>query len=188
MKNENKNKHQNKKLNKLDARYQKSESKIKVALCHLLEIHSSHLSTKDICRLANIKPSTFYRHYRNPEHALVSLEKNLNQEFQNLILKIPENQLCPHKITALIFLFVYQNRFYFSTANHRHNYQVLDLIITQAYRNITKQQFTTELSLTTYHGAIIYLIDYWGKATNFDLAKSSRFIKHILSLPKILDL
>lgn len=182
-----KNKHQ--KSTKLDARYQKSERKIKTALNSLLGRRTVTLRVKDICCSAHLKPPTFYRHYRNPNQAFASLEDNLINEFQNFIINTPKDNLSPRKVFTFIFLFVYQNRSYFKAANLRNNYYLLNQIITYAHKNLSdSHRHIPKLTLNTYYGAVVYSIVCWCQTTNFDLTKSPHFVNHILSLPKILDL
>ena len=184
-----KHKNQHTKTNKSDARYQKSEHKIKTALNSLLGQRVITLKVKDICCSAHLKPPTFYRHYRNPNQAFTSLEDNLINEIRNFITNTPKDKLSPHKIFTFLFLFVYQNRSYFKAANRRDNHYLLDQIISYTYKNTyNSHRHVSALTLNAYYGAVIYSIVCWGKTTNFDLAKSPRFINYILDLPKILDL
>lgn len=186
-----KNKHEHAKTtNKLDARYQKSERKIKSAINSLLWHRTITLRVKDICRSAHLNSPTFYRHYRSPSQALTSLENNLVHEFQGLIANIHQDNSLPHKVFNLVFLFIYQNRSYFRTTNQRNNYYVLNQIITHTYQTIAKHphyRHFSELSLNAYYGATAYLVVKWCKTTNFDLNKSPRFINYILALPKKLN-
>ncbi|MBR0461067.1 hypothetical protein IJI91_03775 [Candidatus Saccharibacteria bacterium] len=171
-----------------DARYQKSERKIKTAISSLLWRRTVTLRVKDICHSAHLNPPTFYRHYRNPNQALTSLENNLVHEFRALLNSTPRDKLVPRKTLSLIFLFVYQNRSYFKTTNHRHNYYVLDQIITHTHQTIANHRYIPKLSLATYYGATIYLIAEWCNTTDFDLSKSPHYINHILNLEKLLNL
>ena len=73
-------------MKKTDKRILSSISAINSSMIELLEHKDiSRITVKEICEHAQINRSTFYAHYDNPMHVLVSIEKGLIDSINSLL-------------------------------------------------------------------------------------------------------
>ncbi len=73
-------------MKKTDKRILSSISAINNSMIELLEHKDiSRITVKEICEYAQINRSTFYAHYDNPMHVLVSIEKGLIDSINSLL-------------------------------------------------------------------------------------------------------
>ncbi|WP_423364662.1 TetR/AcrR family transcriptional regulator [Mycoplasma sp. P36-A1] len=76
--------------NKENIKITQTKKAIKIALFALLKEYDIHdISVKSICEKANINRGTFYHHYKNPLDLLSSLEQELLDKIEKLLVSTP---------------------------------------------------------------------------------------------------
>ncbi|MCF0149083.1 MAG: TetR/AcrR family transcriptional regulator [Clostridium sp.] len=96
-----------------DRRIRKTRDILKKSLIALMkEKNISSITVKELCEKADINRGTFYLHYKDVFHMLDEIEKELFEEFQNMILshKISPEKIETKPILKDIYTFIADNR------------------------------------------------------------------------------
>lgn len=92
----------------MDARKRYTLNVIKQALLSLLkEKKIENITVREICQMAEINRTTFYRNYDNQYALLESLQNNILKEIKTAITKQKPN---PNELYLLMLDLIYQNR------------------------------------------------------------------------------
>ena len=159
-----------------DRRIRKTKDVLKKSLISLMgEKSINSITVKELCEKADINRGTFYLHYKDVFHMLEEIEKELYEEFQDMILS---HEISPDKIETKpiledIFTFIAQNSdFCMVVLCERGDMVFVKKIVSIIYEkgysdwsNIFKKD-DKEL-FNKYYSFILYgaigLIDYWLK-------------------------
>ena len=159
-----------------DRRIRKTKDVLKKSLIALMgEKSINSITVKELCEKADINRGTFYLHYKDVFHMLEEIEKELYEEFQDMILS---HEISPDKIETKpiledIFTFIAQNSdFCMVVLCERGDMVFVKKIVSIIYEkgysdwsNIFKKD-DKEL-FNKYYSFILYgaigLIDYWLK-------------------------
>lgn len=159
-----------------DRRIRKTKDVLKKSLIALMgEKSINSITVKELCEKADINRGTFYLHYKDVFHMLEEIEKELYEEFQDMILS---HEISPDKIETKpiledIFTFIAQNSdFCMVVLCERGDMVFVKKIVSIIYEkgysdwsNIFKKN-DKEL-FNKYYSFILYgaigLIDYWLK-------------------------
>lgn len=96
-----------------DRRVRKTKDVLKKSLIDLLKDKSiNSITVKELCEKADINRGTFYLHYKDVFYMLEEIEKELFEEFQDMILshEISPNNVTTKPILQDIFTFIAQNK------------------------------------------------------------------------------
>lgn len=92
----------------MDARLRYTLNMIRQSLLSLLKEKSiEKITVREICQLAGINRTTFYRHYENQYDLLATLQDEMFEEIQTQILS---QQPEPDELILLMFQLVYRNK------------------------------------------------------------------------------
>lgn len=154
--------------NKNDLRYQKAEKKIRAAVRGILKQREIMPNVRAICRVAKIRRSTFYRHYK-------SLRTMLNEHYQiiwdgwRVILE--ENDDDMFCIFYDLLWFVRKNRLSFELVGER---EILKDMLDQVRPSIMKEWSKYQAGLNDQmfvacRGALVEIIIYWVENLDSDV-------------------
>ena len=96
-----------------DRRVRKTKAILRKNLIELMKVKNiSSITVKELCEKSDINRGTFYLHYRDVFHMLEEIEKELYEEFQDMILsyEISPNKIETKPILQDIFTFIAQNK------------------------------------------------------------------------------
>lgn len=96
-----------------DRRVRKTKKVLKKSLISLMKEKSiNSITVKELCEKADINRGTFYLHYTDVFYMLDEIEKELFEEFQEMILshEISEDRIETKPILKDIFTFIAQNK------------------------------------------------------------------------------
>lgn len=96
-----------------DRRVRKTKEVLKKSLISLMKEKSiNSITVKELCEKADINRGTFYLHYTDVFYMLDQIEKELFQQFQEMILshEISEDRIETKPILKDIFTFIAQNK------------------------------------------------------------------------------
>ena len=159
-----------------DRRIRKTKDVLKKSLITLMgEKSINSITVKELCEKADINRGTFYLHYKDVFHMLEEIEKELYEEFQDMILS---HEISPDKIETKpiledIFTFIAQNSdFCMVVLCERGDMVFVKKIVSIIYEkgysdwsNIFKKN--DKALFDKYYSFILYgaigLIDYWLK-------------------------
>ena len=159
-----------------DRRIRKTKDVLKKSLITLMgEKSINSITVKELCEKADINRGTFYLHYKDVFHMLEEIEKELYEEFQDMILS---HEISPDKIETKpiledIFTFIAQNSdFCIVVLCERGDMVFVKKIVSIIYEkgysdwsNIFKKN--DKDLFDKYYSFILYgaigLIDYWLK-------------------------
>lgn len=159
-----------------DRRIRKTKDVLKKSLIALMgEKSINSITVKELCEKADINRGTFYLHYKDVFHMLEEIEKELYEEFQDMILS---HEISPDKIETKpiledIFTFIAQNSdFCMVVLCERGDMVFVKKIVSIIYEkgysdwsNIFKKN--DKDLFDKYYSFILYgaigLIDYWLK-------------------------
>ena len=159
-----------------DRRVRKTKDILKRSLIILMKEKSiNSITVKELCEKADINRGTFYLHYVDIFNILDEIEKELFEEFQDMILshEISKSQIITKPILEDIFTFVANNSdFCMIVLCERGDVAFVKKIVSIIYEkgyndwiNIFKQ--TDKELFDKYYSFILYgaigLIDYWLK-------------------------
>lgn len=173
-------------MNKKDKRYRKTEDKINQTFQSTI-----HENPQTIClrpanfiRRAKISPSTFYRHHKNLDAALLHYDKKIFKKYYRYFRSIQKfRPNLNFNITAFL-KFINENQEYFNIVFKRHNsealfkmFKLLEEQICQEY-NIPKN---TPKTFKMLFFEVYNLLENWQK-TNFDISEIDILKKDIFTL------
>ncbi len=157
-----------------DRRIRKTRDVLKKSLITLMKDKNiNSITVKELCEEADINRGTFYLHYKDVFHMLSEIEKDLFEEFQNMILS---HEISPDKIETKpilkdIFTFIAKNSdFCMVVLCERGDMVFIKKIVSVIYEkgysdwsNIFKKN--DKSLFDKYYSFILYgaigLIDYW---------------------------
>lgn len=157
---------------KVDKRFLRSDKLILRAL--VISLHRKHtvsIKVIDLCRIAKIATSTFYRHYRNVDEVVENYEEKLRRKIHRKMTRLSPTTV-PRKIFRNLLLLIYQDRIYFKIALEREQVQILKDIIQglTGFQEIARCcQNMSPMKRVIFEHEILGLITMWGEQDNFDL-------------------
>lgn len=159
-----------------DRRVRKTKAILKKNLIELMKVKNiSSITVKELCEKSDINRGTFYLHYRDVFHMLEEIEKELYEEFQDMILsyEISPNKIETKPILQDIFTFIAQNKdFCMVVICDRGDMafvkKIVSVIYEKSYNDWSKIFKLDDKELfEKYYSFILYgaigLIDYWLK-------------------------
>lgn len=159
-----------------DRRIRKTKDVLKKSLIILMKEKSiNSITVKELCEKADINRGTFYLHYKDVFHMLGEIEKELFEEFQDMILsyEISPDKIETKPILKDIFTFIAKNSdFCIVILCERGDMAFMKKIVSVIYEkgysdwsNILKKN--DKDLFDKYYSFILYgaigLIDYWLK-------------------------
>ena len=159
-----------------DRRIRKTKDVLKKSLIILMKEKSiNSITVKELCEKADINRGTFYLHYKDVFHMLGEIEKELFEEFQDMILsyEISPDKIETKPILKDIFTFIANNSdFCIVILCERGDMAFMKKIVSVIYEkgysdwsNILKKN--DKDLFDKYYSFILYgaigLIDYWLK-------------------------
>lgn len=159
-----------------DRRIRKTKDVLKKSLIILMQEKSiNSITVKELCEKADINRGTFYLHYKDVFHMLSEIEKELFEEFQDMILsyEISPDKIETKPILKDIFTFIAKNSdFCIVILCERGDMAFMKKIVSVIYEkgysdwsNILKKN--DKDLFDKYYSFILYgaigLIDYWLK-------------------------
>ncbi|MBS5938201.1 TetR/AcrR family transcriptional regulator [Clostridium sartagoforme] len=159
-----------------DRRIRKTKDVLKKSLISLMQEKSiNSITVKELCETADINRGTFYLHYKDVFHMLSEIEKELFEEFQDMILsyEISPDKIETKPILKDIFTFIAKNSdFCIVILCERGDMAFMKKIVSVIYEkgysdwsNILKKN--DKDLFDKYYSFILYgaigLIDYWLK-------------------------
>lgn len=159
-----------------DRRIRKTKDVLKKSLIILMKEKSiNSITVKELCEKADINRGTFYLHYKDVFHMLSEIEKELFEEFQDMILsyEISPDKIETKPILKDIFTFITKNSdFCIVILCERGDMAFMKKIVSVIYEkgysdwsNILKKN--DKDLFDKYYSFILYgaigLIDYWLK-------------------------
>lgn len=88
---------------KLDRRVRKTQASLKEVLIKLLQnTDLSRISVKDLCEMADINRSTFYLHYDNVYMLWNSIEKDILDNFERILLRFDPETILKKPLPMLL--------------------------------------------------------------------------------------
>lgn len=159
-----------------DRRIRKTKDVLKKSLIILMQEKSiNSITVKELCEKADINRGTFYLHYKDVFHMLSEIEKELFEEFQDMILsyEISPDKIETKPILKDIFTFITKNSdFCIVILCERGDMAFMKKIVSVIYEkgysdwsNILKKN--DKDLFDKYYSFILYgaigLIDYWLK-------------------------
>ena len=104
---------------KVDKRFMRSDKLILRALA--ISLHRKNtvsIKVIDLCRIAKIATSTFYRHYSNVDEVVENYEEKLRRKIYRKMTRLSPTTV-PRKIFRNLLLLIYQDRIYFKITLER---------------------------------------------------------------------
>lgn len=163
-------------MSNIDRRVRKTKAVLRENLIALMKDKNiNSITVKELCEKSDINRGTFYLHYNDVFHMLEEIEKELFNEFQELILshKISEEEIKTKEILEDIFKFIKENRDFCNVILcHRGDMvfmkNIVALIYEKSYSDWSRVLKNTDKGIfEKYYSFILYgaigLIDNWLK-------------------------
>ena len=157
-----------------DRRVRKTREVLRKNLINLMKVKNiNSITVKELCEKADINRGTFYLHYKDVFHMLEEIEKELFEEFQDVILshEISPNKIETKPILEDIYTFIAQNSDFCMVVlceNGDMDFvkKIVSLIYEKGYSDWSSIFKTKDKDLfDKYYSFILYgaigLIDYW---------------------------
>lgn len=155
-----------------DARYQKSDQRIRHVLNEALAQRRINLRPIEICRQATITYPTFHAHYASSDEALKEHESNIRQKFED---RLPAPTASQTVIFTVLLGFVREERGYFGATLPAADHWLLTAFF-MALRPCLTNQGINNYTYDVYIQTQIGIIACWARYENFALQRIPYYV------------
>lgn len=155
-----------------DARYRKSDQRIRRALNEALAKRRINLRPVEICRLATITYQTFHAHYASSDEALRKHEARIQQKFQD---RLPATAVSQAVVFTILLGFVREECGYFGATLPAADYWLLTTLFV-VLRPRLAQQGIANCTYDVYAQTQIGIIACWARYDDFALQRIPYYV------------
>lgn len=156
--------------------FQCNERRIHQTLNGALSNRRVNLTAREIYQSAGITSPTFYLHCRNSDDAMRRYERDLEQNFYNLIPRSAKRDT----ILTVLVVYIARHRPYFVAALKGCDYYLVQKVLKHYRLSLAGRKSKQEF--VAYVGEIVTILAGWGKNSRFGQNDMSRCIKRLTSV------
>lgn len=156
--------------------FRENEELIHQTLNYAIRSRRINLSAREICQSVGITPPTFYSHCRGSDDAMRRYERNLEQEFYDLIPERPKRDI----VLTVFAIYITQHRQYFVSALYGCDYYMVQKVIQHYRHELVGNKSNSDFVL--YTGKIVTILACWGKVAHFSKRTMPDYVEEMLKV------